>query len=116
MISAKYNKYENTKIIIDYKVNLNLQNDDNNTALMIAVRYKNNANLDLQNNDGFTATMMAVIYSNSLIKNMVIHHPNLDLQDNKGLTAVMYASMMGLYNIIENLIDYNCDLELKNKR
>jgi ankyrin repeat protein len=101
------------KNLIKTGVDLNFQNSNGKTALMIAVSsietvkllIDSGANLEIKDNSGMTALMIASKYTNTIdtdtdtgnrfteiVKLLVNSGANLNAQDNTGMTALMWAS------------------------
>ncbi len=115
---------ENTvKILLDAGANLDLQDDDNNTALLYCV-YDNNinlsrmlidagANLNLQNNNGKTALFVSVLKNNFDIASMLVNAGcDLDKRDNRQWTALKRGVFTSrAEKIIQLLVNAGADLD-----
>ena len=127
--SDKINSRRNTygddivKMLIAAGADLDIQDKDETTALMLAADYSNytstentvkilieaGANLDIQDVDGKTALMLAAENSNSTstentVKILIEAGANLDIQDVDGKTALM--------NAVENIDDTLTTVEM----
>lgn len=111
--------------LLDTGVDIDSQNNDGVTALMVAVFSYGNAivktlldagaNIDLQNNDGMTALMAAVSDGNAdIVKRVLDAGANIDLQNDDGMTALMVAAYNGHTEIVKILIDASADIDLQN--
>jgi hypothetical protein len=122
---------------IEKKSDINFQDDEGQTLLMISSLYpddsnfleitrkllKDGANLDLQDKRGWTALMMASCYSNTdssleTIQELINAGANLDLQTIDGWTALMWASLYSNMNsslqTVRELIKAGANLDLQN--
>ena len=145
IIATKYsNHIENRKKLIEIlikhdSINLDIQDSDGWTALMIASRDSNSdstentvkmlieagADLNLQHSDGSTALMIASRSSNTdstenTVKMLIEAGANLNLQHSDGSTALMIASRYSNTDSTENtvkmLIEAGADLNIQNKK
>jgi len=142
MLASRYSNtdssLETVKELIKSRANLDLQNNNGYTALMMASSYSNTdsslktvkelikagANLDLQTN-GWSALMMASRYSNTYssietVKELIKAGANLNLQYNNGLfTTLMLASKYSntdsSLETVKELIKAGANLDLQNK-
>jgi ankyrin repeat protein len=73
-------------------------------------------NLDMQNNDGDTALMLSVKYSKDIPKLLIESGCNLNLQDKAGNTPLMISILRWRVDIARLLIENDCDLNLQNSR
>lgn len=123
LIQAINLNYKNiSKFLIKYpKTNINLKNNDKQNALMIAaeqpnrikaikyiIKYRNN-NIDINDKNKYkrTALMIAASNNNAEALTLILSHPytNINLKDQDGFTALFLASHLGLYNIVEMLLE-----------
>ncbi|GBG31919.1 Ankyrin repeat and protein kinase domain-containing protein 1 [Hondaea fermentalgiana] len=111
--------------LIERGANLDLQNNNGDTALMLACRYEQpdtaqllaerGANLDLQNNNEDTALMLACRFEQpDTAQSLTERGANLDLQNNNGDTALMLACYHGQPDTAQLLIKRNANLDLLN--
>ena len=113
--------------IINKGVNVNLQNNDGDTALMIACANGNvqivntlikaGANVDLPNKYEETAIIHACKNENvnlEIVKALIEKVANVDVQDNDGYTSLMYASMDGNVELVTAFIKAHADVNLQN--
>nr|WP_064591283.1 ankyrin repeat domain-containing protein [Orientia tsutsugamushi] len=71
---------------------------------------QDNTIINLQDEDNYTALHYAVIYNQiEIIKIILEYNPNINLQDNLGNTALHYAAACGYTSIVELLLKYDPD-------
>lgn len=125
---------QTVKILVDAGADLNLQNENNRTALMMASINSNTdsteqtvkmlinagADLNIKEKDGWTALML-VSYSDTdsvkhIIKILIDAGTNVNLKNNDNLTAlhliIMYNRSKNSGQIVKMLIDAGSDLEI----
>ena len=75
-------------------------------------------NLNIQNNNGVTTLMVASSVNSCNSVKILINNKvnNLNEQDNKGYTALMYASLYGHYDAIQILILNGANSKIKNNK
>lgn len=112
MVAKKYSDTETVKLLIDAGSNVNAQNSNGWSALMIANKYSDietvkmllsaGSNVDLQNNNGETTIMILLSRPMcnkheriKIIKLLLESNCNLNLQNINGMTALMYAITVG---------------------
>ena len=100
---------ETVEILLKHNTNVNIQDIDGWTPLMLACRYSKNitviiemllkygADINVQDKYGWTALMMACRHSKTTSSNKTVelllkNHANVDLQNNDKWTALMLAS------------------------
>jgi ankyrin repeat protein len=131
LLEACYNKKspENIQIILHSGVDVNLQDSNGDTALIIACKQElqsdtiqkilaTNINVNLQNNANQTALMVAC--KNKLEEPilLLLGVPNItvNLQDSGGNTALMVACYYQAPHIcIKSLLDHGADQNIRNK-
>jgi hypothetical protein len=115
---------ETVKLLINSGANLNIQNNDGETALMLALKYSDKyssletvkllinsgAKLDIQNKDGDTALMLCILtcirsscnlYNLTIfVKLLIDSDANLTLKNNKGETAL--TMMLAQLKLVED--------------
>jgi predicted FMN-binding regulatory protein PaiB len=108
-------------------INLNIQNSDGNTPLMIAVinnRVNNvslliqaGANLNIQNFEGNTALMLAVINNRVNIVSLLIRAgADLNIIGRNGVTPLMVATRNNNFGIMRDLIEAGADINFTSER
>ena len=123
MYVCEFGFVEIVKILVDAGANLNLQNKEDNTALMIAC-YKNSecalelirngANLNLQNQHGKTALIIACENKlESVVDELIKFGADVNLLDKQGVSALIAASWSRSKNIINNLIDHGANIDIQ---
>ncbi len=118
------------KILLKNRANTNIQNNNGDTALMIAVNnmipsivtdlIMHGANVDIKNRNGDTALIQAVRNNNTgyveiLLRDKLVNVNNvINEQNNMGYTALMYAVKSGNRSIVELLIKNGADVNIQN--
>lgn len=97
---ARGNYFETTKLLIKHGANVNTQNKEGITPLMlnskanrlkfVKVFLKNGANPNIQSKAGMTALMMSAD-NPQIIKTLLLAGSNVFLKDENGRTSVFYA-------------------------
>lgn len=111
--------YEISKLILSRNIDINLQNKNGETALMLSKNFyinkmilDKNPNIDLQNNNGDTILMKIINglthideYVNGLdLFNIIIDKPqNLHIKNNKGETALVLAKNKNISFVINKI-------------
>jgi ankyrin repeat protein len=116
-------------LFITMRADLNIKDNNGNTALMVAIENKNEkiikmlinsgADLNIQNNEGFTVLMYSLDIELDYVKFILKKGSNINLQDNSGNTVLMYCCMyydILLDDIINILLEKGVNLKLKNKK
>ena len=142
MYAAKMQNLDIINYLLKKGANINLQNKDGDTELMMIfdskiIDHKNSKkelaivkillnkglNIDLQNNKKETALMKAVNRKNldkyeyhNVIKTLLFMTPNLNLQDKNGETALMKAVDNENFIIVKELVDYSLKILEINSR
>eukprot|EP01083_Nonionella_stella_P175699 612632_1 len=110
----------------DCAVDVNAQNAEGNTALMIAAQFdsvsvatellRNHCDLDITNKKGRNALMICAQYGSSQIAAMLATlGSRIDVQDEAGRSALMYAAAKGETGIVVHLIKYGANLQLTDE-
>eukprot|EP01083_Nonionella_stella_P020933 58060_1 len=110
----------------DVECQINAQNFEGNTALMIAAQFdsvsvatellRNHCDLDITNKMGRNALMICAQYGSSQIAAMLATlGSRIDVQDEEGRTAPMYAAAKGETGIVVHLIKYGANLEITDQ-
>jgi len=112
-----FGKTELVALLIEKRINLDIQDENSKTALMLAIEKGNNQiakllinsddiNLNKQDKEGFTALMLAAGYGNQEIAKLLIDKKaNLKKQDKDKRTALMLAAGYGNQEIAKLLIN-----------
>lgn len=93
---------DTVNVLIRDKVDLNVQDAQGNTAVMVAAELgynsilelliKNNAGVDMKNNDGNTAVTLAVLHSHcDTVKMLLAAGANINITNKLGKVALSYA-------------------------
>jgi ankyrin repeat protein len=113
------------KNLIDNGVDINLQNNEGVTALILAstngnkeiVRYliDSGANLDIQTKEGITALMCTKNEHKEVMRYLIDSGANLDIQSKGGVTVLMWASKKEHKELVRYLIDSGANLDIQTK-
>jgi ankyrin repeat protein len=119
--------------ILEKGYDININDTDGDTALVIASKTENEellrtiidagADVNIQNKDGNTALMIASIYSNAetedIIKMLINAGTDVNIQNKDGNTALMLACLhsneMSYEETVKYLIDVGADVNIQNK-
>lgn len=115
MFAVHHNNMELMQLLVENQAELNFQNDQNFTPLIIAIvkgqteiaiyLIEKGADVNLKNIYGQTALIFAVHHKNSLIVNCLIKHSaNATLADSEGKTALIHAACNADLQNMEKLI------------
>jgi ankyrin repeat protein len=110
-------------------IDLNVQDEQGNTALMLAVKGNHmdlvaalmnhpGVALNVQDNGGDTALMLAVKGNHLDLVVALMNHPGIDLnvQDNGGDTALMYAAAYNQLDVVISLMNHpRIDLNVQSR-
>lgn len=110
------------------KVDINLQDKDGYTALMIAV-WKNHENIvklllstpginvNITNNEGKTALMRAASWTHENLVKLLLQVPNINInaQDKHGITALLEAVLEENESIVKMLLNAGSDPDIRDK-
>ena len=118
---------EITQALLDKSANTDIQNNDGNTALILAAAMGHteitqalldkSANTDIQNNDGNTALIRAAAMGHTEITQALLDKgANTDIQNNDGNTALNSAAFgdtrkLSLYSREPNCLDLSAPLK-----
>lgn len=117
MFAAYKNNINVVNVLIDYRANLNIQDINGNTALIIACEYgytdivyrllSKIPDINIQNNKGVNALMMACKSRNLQIIKRLLEFPNIDInaKDIHGDTALMFSADFDDIDVVKLLID-----------
>ncbi len=114
------------EVLLKAGANLNMENQDGGTALMMAalngpgkiveMLIKNGADINNQNKAGTTALMVASLKGNIEVARMLIEKDaDINKQNEYGTTALIAAAESGSTAIVNLLIEKGADLNKKNK-
>lgn len=125
---CKYNKDgcgRIVSILIEARANVNHQDQDGQTPLILAIQKENRSNVsslikakaevNLSDKQGFSPLMHAVIKKHSeIVGELIFSKANVDqiVPDSKE-TAILFAAQAGLRSIVFQLINSKADLNLK---
>lgn len=129
MFAAWSNHDHIVKLLLKRGANINAINNYQYSALlglfcsidstnMLNIFKMGKADFALKDPEGNYNVLMLAIFDNCKKSVEFIVSQNLvdiDEQDSKGFTALMYAAQSGYYNIVEMLIQYKANVNLKNK-
>ncbi|XP_059159256.1 ankyrin-3-like [Physella acuta] len=108
------------KVLLKHNADVNAQDHNGDTSLMIACSYSNselakllitaNTNLHLKNSVGFTVLHIAIQNELTEVVEMLIENKyNLKTESEKGVNALILACLFGNDKLVENLIHKNVD-------
>ena len=128
MASSEGNADINLQLLKHDKVDVNLQDKDGSTSLMMAsfkcysdIVFKllkhNKVDVNLQDNHGTTALMMTSLKGHVNIVEQLLKSDeiNLNLQDNDGDTALLEASSNGHCNIVVQLLKLHNKVDVNHQ-
>ncbi len=132
-----YNDYETIKQLVNSGINLNLQDNDGNTALHFMIEnglkitdkkkreefierliffLKFRVNVDLQDNEGRTVFHKSVIADDLIVtEKLLTKKANLSLKDKHGRTALHHTQWNGNHKIARWLIAAGADMNIPDK-
>lgn len=127
IVAACYNNLQIVNLLIQAKVNINAQCDNESTALIYAAKFgyleivqrliAAGANINIQNNKGITALMFAARYGHvEIVQAFIAVGVDVNAQNNTGETALMVAARHGHVEIVKSLITAGADVDLVNHR
>ena len=103
---------------------VNMKDNDGNTALMYAVGREdyntvkllldNGADVNMENNDGKTALMYVGREDYNKVKLLLDNGADVNMQNKYGRTALMYAVDIEDYNTVKLLLDNGADVNMKS--
>lgn len=124
MIASGNGDIDVVKALIKSKVNVDAQDNKNNTALIFASRsghlnvvdalVRAEANLNLKNDDGNTALIYASLGNLDIVNALIDAGADLDLQNNDGDTALIEASSFENVDNVNALIRAGANPNLQN--
>jgi len=125
LISAKKiwlgNQTEVALKLMEYGCELNLQNKEGWSSLMIATRYnqpevalkliQNGCELNLHNENGWSSLMIATRYNQPEVALQLMEHGcELDFKNDKGNNALTFAIKFDELEVVEKLIENGCQI------
>lgn len=126
ILAAKCRETVIVQRLIDADVELDIQNDFGNTALIWSIMpsyveiarilIAAKADLNIQNKSGYTALIWSIMNNNAEITQMLIAAgANFNIQDNDGNTALRYAVIKDHKKITQKFITDGANLGIQNK-
>lgn len=125
MYSVAYNLIEKAKILLEYDVDINLTNENEDTALHIAVNNSRTEFIHLLLDNGAdpntkdkygTPVFLTVCLGHKidLVKKMINKGVDINCKDYDGNTPLIYAVYRDSYGVVKTLLDNNADPNIKN--
>ena len=124
--AAEDGNIDSVRLLLDIGTDVNYQNKDGWTALMVACQnghyqvvellLHNNADPNIQEEDGWTVLIFACENGHYQVVELLLHN-NADpkVQEGDGWTALMFACQNGHYQVVELLLHNNADPNVKTK-
>ena len=124
--AAKIGNIEVVKLQLKEHVNVNIQDEDGVTALMLAslnghtqvveLLLKENADVNIQKENGRTALMLASLNGHTKVVELLLkENADVNIQNKEGVTALMAASQNGHTQIVELLLKENADVNIQKE-
>jgi len=121
------NKITKINLLIKARADLNIQDENGNTALILAIQrnyidivkllIEEGANLNIVNSNNVTALIYAVIKNKiDIVELLIKAGADLNIQDNNRSTALKYTIMFNEINIAKLLIENGADLNIQDDR
>ncbi|XP_065826100.1 uncharacterized protein [Oscarella lobularis] len=117
-----------TEYLIDHcGVNVNEQNDDDWTLLMMACQeghldtvqllVSKQCDIDIREKDGWTALHVASYHGQTAVTEYLIDHcgVNVNEQNDNGSTSLMMACQEGHLDTVQRLVSKQCDITIRKK-
>ena len=113
-------------LFLKLAIDLNYQNKQGNTALMLACEgghyhvvklllLNKDLNINIRNNNGVTALMIASHNGQyQVVELLLSKDPDINIQDNDGWAALMLASCNGHHQVVELLLSKDPDINIQN--
>lgn len=94
---------------------LSLASIEESNLEMFEYLLENGADVNVQNDDGSTALMIASLYGNlEMVKYLLEKGANINAQDNDNSTALIYASKWNNLEEVEYLVKNGADIDIKD--
>ena len=114
IVAGRLNKEEEKEKYRDYYslINASKNGDLEKVKLLI----ENGANIEVKDNNGDTALILASYYRRlEIVKYLVEKGANINATNDNGWTSLMYASKYGELETIKYLLENGADVNIKNK-
>ena len=132
MLACKNSNVRAVKNLLEYKIDLNLKNNNSDNVLTLSKNYKiikmllkHDLNINDINNNGDTALMILCLepyiqFQTKIIKLLLEKGAKVNIKNDQGYTALMFATyevdgLSSKSEIIKLLMEYGADPNLKNK-
>jgi ankyrin repeat protein len=123
--AAKFDACRVIGCFLNRSVNINIQDSNSWTALMVASRkcdeevvkllLYTGANVNIKNNNGFTALMLASQEGHeAVVKLLLKARADVNIQDSNECTALMLASSYGHEKVVSLLLGKGADVNIQN--
>ena len=125
--AAKIGNTEVVKLLLKENADVNIQNENGWTSLMLAslnghsqvveLLLKANADVNIQDEDGWTALMIASLNGHTqVVKLLLKENADVNIQKENGWTVLMSASLNGHNTqVVELLLKENADVNIQNE-
>jgi len=75
------------------------------------------ADINSQNNQGNTPLMLAAKIGNMRILDIILsHNPEINLQNKKGSTALIIAAKTGQFHVVKKLVTNGADIKMRDNK
>ena len=124
--AARIGNIEDVKLLLKEYADINIQKEDEWTALMLASQnghtqvvellLKENADVNAQKEDGWTALMIASNDGHTEVVELLLKdNADVNTQNEEGWTALMIASQNGHTQVVELLLKKNADVNIQKE-
>ena len=118
------NRNKILKALLDKQANINAQNDDGKTALLIALEQRQddiarelirNSDLDIRTQDNNGNTALHKAKNISLVQSLILKGAQVNVANKNGTTPLMYAAANSNFNIVQKLVSSHANINAKDK-
>jgi ankyrin repeat protein len=130
-LSIYHDYVDTTKLLLSYGADSEIRDEDDNTALLVAMKYcdrtscrdivrdllerdvslsEHKADVNVRDNTGVTPLHIAVRRGQEdVVKMLVLHHATPNTKDNEGLTLIHHAARSGKFDAMVALKEAGCE-------